>query len=50
MFDWPAIFAGAKWFHVTGITAALSVWAAEAVDEAMRAEKAGGLTVSIDVK
>ena len=42
MFDWPAIFAGAKWFHVTGITAALSPGAAEAVDEAMRAAKAAG--------
>lgn len=49
MFDWPAIFAGARWFHVTGITAALSVWAAEVVDEAMRAAKAAGLTVSVDL-
>src|SRR4051812_46417751 len=29
MFDWPAIFAGAKWLHVSGITAALSPGAAE---------------------
>src|SRR5829696_6187692 len=24
VFDWPAILAGAKWLHVSGITAALS--------------------------
>src|SRR4029078_13466535 len=24
MVTWPAVFAGAKWFHVTGITPALS--------------------------
>jgi 2-dehydro-3-deoxygluconokinase len=49
MFDWPAAFAGARWFHVTGITAALSPGAAEAVDEAMHAAKAAGLTVSVDL-
>jgi 2-dehydro-3-deoxygluconokinase len=49
MFDWPAIFAGAKWFHVTGITAALSTGAAEVVDEAMHAAKAAGLRVSVDL-
>src|SRR5256886_6948002 len=26
---WPAVFAGARWFHVTGITPALSPTAAE---------------------
>lgn len=49
MLDWPVIFSGAKWFHATGITAALSIGAAEVVDEAMHAAKAGGLTVSIDL-
>lgn len=48
-FDWPTIFSGAKWFHVTGITAALSTGAAEVVDEAMHAAKAAGLTVSVDL-
>src|SRR5262245_33356451 len=48
-FDWPAIFAGAKWFHVTGITAALSIGAAEAVDEAMQAARAAGVPVSVDL-
>jgi 2-dehydro-3-deoxygluconokinase len=49
MFDWPRIFTGAKWFHVTGITAALSIGSAEVVDEAMQAAKAAGLTVSLDL-
>jgi 2-dehydro-3-deoxygluconokinase len=49
MFDWSKIFAGAKWFHVSGITAALSIGSAEVVDEAMHAAKAGGLTVSVDL-
>lgn len=48
-FDWAAIFAGAKWFHVTGITAALSTGAAEAVDEAMHAAKAAGVKISLDL-
>src|SRR5262249_57816499 len=47
MFDWPAIFAGARWFHVTGITAALSTGAAETVAEAMRAAKAAGVSISV---
>jgi 2-dehydro-3-deoxygluconokinase len=49
MFDWPAIVSQAKWFHVTGITAALSRGAAEAVTEALTAAKAKGLTVSVDL-
>lgn len=49
MFDWPTIFAGAKWFHVTGITAALSAGAAATVKEAMTAAKAAGLQTSVDL-
>jgi 2-dehydro-3-deoxygluconokinase len=49
MFDWPAIFTGAKWFHVTGITAALSTGAAESVLDAMTQAKAAKLTTSIDL-
>lgn len=49
MFDWPKIFQGGKWFHVTGITAALSPGAAEAVHEAMSAAKALGLRISMDL-
>ena len=48
-FDWPRIFAGARWFHVTGITAALSANTAEVVAEALRAAKAAGLGTSIDL-
>jgi 2-dehydro-3-deoxygluconokinase len=49
LFDWPKIFGGAKWFHVTGITAALSPGAAEVADEAIAAAKAAGVKVSIDL-
>lgn len=49
MFDWPTIFAGAKWFHVSGIAAALSPGAAEVVDEAMHAARAAGVKVCVDL-
>src|SRR5262249_5123164 len=49
MFDWSKIFAGAKWFHVTGITAALSRTASDAVGEALRLAKEAGLRTSIDL-
>jgi 2-dehydro-3-deoxygluconokinase len=48
-FDWPAIFAGAKWFHTSGITAALSAGAATVVTEALAAAKSAGLTTSFDL-
>ena len=48
-FDWPRIFGGARWFHVTGITAALSANAAEVVAEALRVAKAAGLGTSLDL-
>ena len=47
-FDWPAIFAGARWFHITGITPALSQSAADLSIDACRAAKAAGVTVSCD--
>lgn len=47
-FDWQSIFAGCKWFHITGITPALSQSAADLSLEACRAAKAAGLTVSCD--
>jgi 2-dehydro-3-deoxygluconokinase len=49
MVPWPRVFAGAKWFHVTGITPALSPGAAEATREALVAARAAGLRVSIDL-
>lgn len=48
-FDWPAVFRGAKWFHVTGITAALGAGAAATTAEALAAAKAGGLRTSVDL-
>src|SRR5947207_8831305 len=46
---WASVFAGAKWFHVTGITPALSTGAAEATREALQAARAAGLKTSIDL-
>jgi 2-dehydro-3-deoxygluconokinase len=47
--DWGKVFAGAKWFHWTGITPALSDSAAAVTEEACKAAKAAGLTVSADL-
>ena len=48
-FDWAKLFAGATWFHVTGITPALSQSAADATLEAMKAAQKLGLKVSFDL-
>jgi len=48
-FDWSAILKGADWFHITGITPALSLSVAEAALEAVKAAKAAGTRVSIDL-
>ena len=48
-FDWEKIFAGADWFHTTGITPALSDSCAEITLEAVKAAKRLGLTVSCDL-
>ena len=47
-FDWDSILAGATWFHITGITPALTQACADLSLEAVRAAKAKGLTVSCD--
>jgi 2-dehydro-3-deoxygluconokinase len=47
--DWRQVFAGASWFHLTGITPALSASAAAASLEALTAAKAAGLTTSMDL-
>ena len=47
-FDWKAIFGGAGWFHITGITPALSESAAELSLAACKAAKDAGVTVSCD--
>ncbi len=49
MVDWKAVFDGAKLFHCSGITPALSDSAAEATLEALKAAKAAGCTVSYDL-
>src|SRR6266850_5701522 len=46
---WAKIFAGAKWFHVTGITPGLSTSAAEVTKEALVAAKKVGLQTSVDL-
>lgn len=48
-FDWDTILDGADWFHVTGITPAISEGAAEATLEALEKCKEKGITVSCDL-
>lgn len=48
-YDWDAICEGAQWFHVTGITPALSETAAHVALQAVEAAKTRGLTVSCDL-
>ena len=47
--NWDDAFAGAGWFHITGITPAISASAADLALESVRAAKAKGLTVSCDL-
>lgn len=47
-FEWDVIFSGARRFHLTGITPALSQSAADLSLQACRAARANGLTVSCD--
>jgi 2-dehydro-3-deoxygluconokinase len=49
MVNWPEVFRGSKWFHVTGITPALSSNAAEATREALQAARTARLQISIDL-
>ncbi|MBQ7011145.1 MAG: sugar kinase [Clostridia bacterium] len=48
-FDWDTILADADWFHVTGITPALSESLCEATIEALKKCKEKGITVSCDL-
>ena len=48
-FDFDAIFEDADWFHVAGITPAISDKAAVLVEEAMKAAKKHNVTVSVDL-
>jgi 2-dehydro-3-deoxygluconokinase len=47
--DWAAAFSGARWYHVSGITPALSESAAKVTAESLVAAKRAGLTVSYDL-
>jgi 2-dehydro-3-deoxygluconokinase len=48
-FDFDAIFKDAEWFHFTGITPALGNNAAALTEEALKAAKRHGVTVSVDL-
>ncbi|MGH9657307.1 MAG: PfkB family carbohydrate kinase [Bryobacteraceae bacterium] len=47
--DWDSVLEGAGWFHITGITPALSASAAELALESVRKAREKGLTVSCDL-
>jgi len=47
--DWASVFRGARWYHVSGITPALSDGAAKVTAESLAAAKRAGLTVSYDL-
>ena len=47
--DWKKAFSGATWFHITGITPAVSESAKDLALESVKAAKEMGLTVSCDL-
>ena len=47
-FDWDAVLDGASWFHLTGVTLAISQSAADLAIEGARHARAKGITVSCD--
>ncbi len=47
--DWEKAFAGVEWFHITGITPAISETAMELSLESVREAKQRGITVSCDL-
>jgi 2-dehydro-3-deoxygluconokinase len=47
--DWNKCFDGAGWFHVTGITPAISAGAADLALEAVKVAREKGITVSCDL-
>ncbi|WP_101877935.1 sugar kinase [Lachnoclostridium edouardi] len=49
LFDFEKIFQDADWFHFTGITPAIGPKAAALAEEALKAAKKQGLTVSVDL-
>ncbi len=47
--DWASIFRNARWFHLSGITPALSESAASVAREALQAARAAGVKTSYDL-
>ncbi|MEZ4700907.1 MAG: sugar kinase [Rhodothermales bacterium] len=47
--DWDRVFAGARWFHWTGITPALGKKAQACIVAACKAARAAGVTISCDL-
>jgi 2-dehydro-3-deoxygluconokinase len=47
-FDWDAVLADADWFHLTGVTPAISETAAQLAIEGARRARERGITVSCD--
>lgn len=47
--DWAKAFEGVNWFHITGITPAISESAMELSLESVKTAKAAGVTVSCDL-
>lgn len=48
IFDWDAVFAGADWFHLSGITPALSQSSAALSLQAVQVARKRGVTISCD--
>ena len=47
--DWQKVFSGRDWFHITGITPAISAGTMQLSLDSVRAAKEQGLTVSCDL-
>ena len=47
--DWPAVFKGADWYHVTGITPALGANGTESTRRSIAAARAAGAKISVDL-
>ena len=47
--EWPTVFAGAAWFHVTGITPALGPKAVACTQAAVATARKAGARVSVDL-
>jgi 2-dehydro-3-deoxygluconokinase len=47
--DWDKVFDGVSWFHITGITPAISLSASELSLEAVKKAREKGITISCDL-